>query len=60
MLDREATAAALGLGPEYPGSSESERSSTIHGSNGSLTKDGGCTMFSSPGFGESLSFSSGC
>ena len=62
VLDRDATAAALGLGPESPAGSESERSSTIYGSNGSLTKEGGCTMFSSPGygFGESLSFSSGC
>ena len=62
VLDREATAAALGLGPEYPAGSDSERSSTVYGSNGSLTKEGGCTMFSSPGygFGESLSFSSGC
>ena len=64
LLDRDATAAALGLdaGQSSAGSAESG-GSTVYGSDGSLTTtDDGCMMFSSPGYtyGESLSFSSGC
>jgi hypothetical protein len=64
VLDREATAAALGIGtgPSYDDSSDTG-GRTVYGSDGSLTStDDGCTMFSSPGYsyGESFSFSSGC
>lgn len=66
VLDRAATAAALGVG-QGDGSLESSDSSgsgsVVYGGDGSLTTtEDGCTMFSSPGYGygESLSFSSGC
>jgi hypothetical protein len=59
VLDREATAAALGLSP---GGSTS--GSATYGSDGSslTTTDDGCMMYSAPGYsyGDSLSFSSGC
>lgn len=61
-LDRDATAAALGLSTtdSYAGNTGGN---VQYGSDGSLTTtDDGCTMFSSPGYsyGESFSFSSGC
>jgi hypothetical protein len=59
VLDRAATAAALGLGTGGGSSS-----SAAYGSDGSslTTTDDGCMMYSAPGYsyGESLSFSSGC
>jgi hypothetical protein len=64
LLDRDATAAALGL--DTGGSSVDTNDaggSTVYGNDSSLTTtDDGCTMFSSPGYtyGESFSFSSGC
>lgn len=65
VLDRAATAAALGLSTEEPQSyGENDTGGSVsYGSDGSLTTtDDGCTMFSAPGYsyGESLSFSSGC
>jgi len=62
VLDREATAAALGLDSDNP-LPGSNGGGVTYGGDGSLTNtDDGCMMFSSPGygFGESLSFSSGC
>lgn len=66
ILDRAAAAAALGIdltegSPSSPASGSD--AGVIYGDGSSLTTtDDGCTMFSSPGygFGESLSFSSGC
>lgn len=66
VLDRAATASALGIdltdgAPSSP--SAANDADVIYGGDSSLTTtDDGCTMFSSPGygFGESLSFSSGC
>lgn len=65
-LDREATLAALGVAPisgdPAPPTTDGE-ASVAYGAGSSLTStDDGCTMFSAPGygFGESLSFSSGC
>jgi hypothetical protein len=64
LLDREATAAALGIGEEtdaLPG--EQGGSTDFYGGGGSITTtDDGCMMLSAPGYGygESLSFSSGC
>jgi len=58
VLDREATAAALGLN-----TGGGTGGSTAYGNDGaSLTTDGGCMMYSAPGYsyGDSLSFSSGC
>jgi hypothetical protein len=64
VLDRDATAAALGLDTgDASAASEGAGGSTTFGSDSSLTTtDDGCMMFSSPGYGygESLSFSSGC
>lgn len=65
-LDRAAAYAALGGEPEDENSSSPPADSdagVIYGADSSLTTTGdGCTMFSAPGygFGESLSFSSGC
>jgi len=65
VLDREATAAALGLstGGGY-GSGGGVGGSATYGSDGSslTTTDDGCMMYSAPGYsyGDSLSFSSGC
>ena len=59
VLDRAATAAALGLNTEGGSSG-----SATYGSDGSslTTTDDGCMMYSAPGYsyGDSLSFSSGC
>jgi hypothetical protein len=59
VLDREATAAALGLS-----SGGGTSGSTTYGGDGSslTTTDDGCMMYSAPGYsyGDSLSFSSGC
>lgn len=63
VLDRDATAAALGLDTGDAAVSDGGGGSTIYGSDGSLTTtEDGCTMLSSPGYsyGESFSFSSGC
>lgn len=65
-LDREGTFAALGVEPARsdPASPATDgEASVTYGAGSSLTStDDGCTMFSAPGygFGESLSFSSGC
>ncbi len=60
VLDREATAAALGLSTGGGGTS----GGATYGSDGSslTTTDDGCMMYSAPGYsyGDSLSFSSGC
>jgi hypothetical protein len=59
VLDREATAAALGLS-----TGSGTGGSAAYGSDGSslTTTDEGCMMYSAPGYsyGDSLSFSSGC
>ena len=65
-LDRNAIFAALGAESMYgaPASPSTDgEGSVTYGAGSSLTStDDGCTMFSAPGygFGESLSFSSGC
>lgn len=64
VLDRAATAAALGLSTDSADAAgDGGGSVTYDGNGGALTTTGdGCTMFSAPGYsyGDSLSFSSGC
>ena len=64
VLDRAATAAALGLNTGGGGTSGSSGGAATYGSDGSslTTTDDGCMMYSAPGYsyGDSLSFSSGC
>ena len=63
VLDRAATAAALGLSTGGSASGSTSGSATYGNDGSSLTTtDDGCMMYSAPGYsyGDSLSFSSGC